>query len=363
MPFYFVNVKIISSMEKKKKNRIIGLGVVAGTALLTAAPFVAVRVAYDKAFNHHISTYDPLFFSMDDFPSLRRDKHIFTSNNKQKLTGYMYYYPEVTQKAVIVLSHGYGGGGQRTYLDCTNYLAKNGFYVFAYDASGTDESEGKMGGFPQGIIDVNHAIDYVSSLKDFKQYPIFLFGHSWGAYSASNALAFHPEIKAIVAISGFNKSTDLIKERGHVYSAGNEQALMPYVDGYEYDTFGELSNSTAIDAFTKSNAKVFIVHSGDDLTVPMSTGYELYYEKFKDDPRFKFTLFEDRGHGTVYYSKEGVNYTKEFYKKWNEFLKTNPSEEQKLEFVKNNIDRSVWNNRYNEDLWKDIIVFYNESLN
>ena len=187
-------------MEKKTKNRIIGLGVVAGTAILTAAPFVAVRVAYDKAFNRHISTYDPLFFSMDDFPSLRRDKHIFASNNKQKLTGYMYYYPEVTQKAVIVLSHGYGGGGQRTYLDCTNYLAKNGFYVFAYDASGTDESEGKMGGFPQGIIDVNHAIDYVSSLKDFKQYPIFLFGHSWGAYSASNALAFHPEIKAIVAV-------------------------------------------------------------------------------------------------------------------------------------------------------------------
>ena len=53
-------------MEKKTRNRLIGLGVVAGTVVATAAPFVAVRIAYNKAFGHQIVTYDPLYFSMDD---------------------------------------------------------------------------------------------------------------------------------------------------------------------------------------------------------------------------------------------------------------------------------------------------------
>lgn len=348
-------------MQKKTKQRIIGVSAVAGAALLTVAPYVGVRIAYSKAFCHHINTYEPLYFSQSDFPKLNKEKHIFKSDD-HNLTGYMYFYEDISKDGVIIFSHGYGGGGHKCYLDCINYLAKSGFYVFGYDASGNDESEGEMKGFPQGIIDVLSAIKYVSSLKAYKEYPLMLFGHSWGAYSVSNALNYVRNIKAIVSMSGFNKSTSLIKERGHIYSAGNEMALMPYVDGYEHEVFKEYSKSEAIKGFRNVDTKVYIVHSGDDLTVPISTGYTLYYNEFKDDPRFKFALFEDRGHGTVYYSKEGVNYTNEFYKKYNEFLKSNPNDEQKQEFIKENIDRNIWNNRINKELFENIVGFYKDSI-
>ena len=134
------------------------------------------------------------------------------------------------------------------------------------------------------------------------------------------------------------------------------------IPDYEKDTFGDIYSHTAIESFEKTKAKVFIIHSGDDLTVPISTGYSLYYEKFKDNPRFKFRLFEDRGHGTVYYSKQGVEYTKDFYKKWNELLKTNPSEEVKINFINENINRDIWNDRINTELFDEIIDFYNKAI-
>lgn len=38
-------------------------------------------------------------------------------------------------------------------MDCANYFAKNGYYVFAYDATGSGKSDG-VGGVPQGVIDL-----------------------------------------------------------------------------------------------------------------------------------------------------------------------------------------------------------------
>ena len=60
------------------------------------------------------------------------------------------------------MAHGLGGGGHNSYMDCANYFARHGYYVFAYDATGNDESEGEgVGGLPQGVIDLDYAISFV----------------------------------------------------------------------------------------------------------------------------------------------------------------------------------------------------------
>jgi hypothetical protein len=62
-------------------------------------------------------------------------------------------------------------------MDCANYFAQNGYYVFAYDATGTDESEGNgVGGLPQGVIDLDYAISFVEESKEIPDLPIVLFG-------------------------------------------------------------------------------------------------------------------------------------------------------------------------------------------
>ena len=58
-------------------------------------------------------------------------------------------------------------------MDCANYFAQHGYYVFAYDATGNDDSEGEgVGGFPQGVVDLDHAISFVEKSGNFPDLPI-----------------------------------------------------------------------------------------------------------------------------------------------------------------------------------------------
>lgn len=329
----------------------------------TMGPKLAVQTVYSTLFHRRLTSEAPYRFSVDDFPGLKRDRHHFFSDDGQILVGYMYYYEGQEQKGVVVMVHGFGGGGHLTYLDCTNYFAKNGFYVFAYDATGNDESEGDgIIGFPEGIIDLNNAITYVESLDSYKNFPIVLFGHSWGAYSTCNVLYYHPEVKAAVAMSGFNNSADLIRTQGHIYSNGGEEAVMPFIENHEKELFGDWATSTAMRGFAHTKANIFIVHSKDDKTVPYQAGYQIYYEKYKDNKRFTFRSFEDRGHGTVYYTAQGMDYSLNWDKKWKAFLKSNPSEDAKKEYIKNNLDHDIWVDRLNHELFDEIVNLYNESI-
>ena len=352
-------------LMKKETRRLVGeISAAAIASLVAISPLVASQVLFNKFFNTRIESYAPLWYDVSDFAGLQRTKHVFASDKGQKLTGYMYYSDAVSsQKGVIILSHGYGGGGQRTYMDCTNYLCSHGYYVFAYDNTGNDESEGEgIIGFPQGIIDLHNAINYVKGLEKYKSYPLMLFGHSWGGYSTTNVLYYHPEIKAVVALSGFNQSSLLIKSHGLRYAPSSVDVLMPYVSNYEQAKFGKLTESTAMRSFEKTKAKVFIAHSKDDNVVPYEAGFGVYFEKYSSDPRFTFESYNYRGHGAVYYSDEGREYTEIFQKDWKQFLKSDPSETEKQKYLSEHLDRTIWNNRLDTNLFARIIDFYNQNL-
>lgn len=66
------------------------------------------------------------------------------------------------QHGIIIMAHGFGGGGHNSYMDCADYFVNHGYLVFAYDATGNDESGGEgVGGLPQGVIDLDYAITFV----------------------------------------------------------------------------------------------------------------------------------------------------------------------------------------------------------
>ena len=116
---------------------------------------------------------------------------------------------------------------------------------------------------------------------------------------------------------------------------------------------------TAIESFSRSKAKIVIVHSGDDKTVPISAGYDIYYKEFKDDKRFKFVRFNARGHASVFYTLEAKKYYDKVNKEYNKFLKDNKeaTQEEKDQFLKEHIDRKKWTNMVDVDLIKDAIKF------
>ena len=153
----------------------------------------------------------------------------------------------------------------------------------------------------------------------------------------------------------------MIKHHGYQYGGASADSMIPYVRNKEQELFGRYADSTAMRAFSHSTSGVFIIQSYDDPVVLYESGYKIYYETYKNDPRFKFILYEDRGHNTVYFDDSSRKYTKHLNDKWDEFNKAEHSEEEKKEFLKKNIDRSIWNDRLDEDLFSQIIEFYNKS--
>ena len=104
---------------------------------------------YDQNFNKRFESYAPFRLRTEDFDGLEQTKYQFASDKGQMLTGYLYSHNN-EPNGIIILAHGFGGGGHNSYMDVADYFARNGFLVFTYDATGCDESEGKGVGSPFG---------------------------------------------------------------------------------------------------------------------------------------------------------------------------------------------------------------------
>ena len=263
--------------------------------------FLSVSI-YDGSFNYRCTTSEDDGFSLSDFPALTRTRHTFKSNKGQTLVGYLYESTDesVMEKGVIVFAHGLGAGGQTGYMDIFDYMISRGYYVFAYDATANDESEGEViGGLPQGTIDADYAIDYALTIDKIKDLPFVLMGYSWGGMSVTNVLNYHPEVKAVASLAGWNKSMDMIDYRGCQMVGGVAKLLLPFASVYEFTMYGEYSFSTSMKGFDKSDCAVMIVHGEKDDTIPIEYGYETYYEKYGDSDRFIFKKYADRDHGVM----------------------------------------------------------------
>lgn len=348
----------------KKKRIIITCIILFLVFILLIVPFGVSVFLYDQYFGIRYTTYEPLSYSLDDFPGLKRDRYVFSSNKGQKLVGYN-YYTDGNVKGIVILAHGIGGGGHNSYMDCANYFAKNGYYAFAFDATGNDESDGKaVNGLPQAVIDLEYAISFIEKQDEFKGLPIMLFGHSWGGYAVTNVLNYHPEVKAVVSIAGFNKSSDLLRSQGEQLVGGVINILMPYVNTYEHMKFGKYATNTSMNGFKKSNANIMVIHSEDDDTVQKKYGYDIYYEKYKDSSSFKFISYSDRGHNQVYYSDTAISYVDGLnadIKKYFEGYDT-ISKDQKAAYINDHLDRKKWADLLDEELFSKMLDFYNSSL-
>ncbi len=332
--------------------------------IFVIAPFAISAVLYNGVFGQRFSTSGNNRFYLDDFDNLSAERYEFLSYDSQTLVGYRYFIDGEKPKGVVVLAHGFGGGGQNGIMDIANFFANCGYDVFAYDVTGNDESGGKgVNGFPQGVKDLSCAIDFVENLPELKDLPIMLCGHSWGGYSVAAVLNFHPEVKAVAAISGFNKSMDLIKVQTPQFAGSAINVLMPYVNSIEIGKFGKFSKATAMDGFENTDAGIFVAHSADDDVVPIQCGYDLYYEKYSDDPRFEFVKYEDKGHYNILYSQDAINYMDAFTKAENEYFEgKNPTEEEVAEYFKKNLDRNVYSNRVDKELFGRIVEFFDSYL-
>ena len=266
--------------------------------ILTAL-YLTAKSVYGSRFNFRCTTSAKDSFDIADFDALASTRYTFKTKQGHQLVGYLYEQndPALLKKGVIVFAHGFGGGGQNGYMDSFDYLTRQGYYVFAYDATANDESEGEaVGGLPQGYIDLDYAINFVYEIEKLRGLPVGLMGYSWGALSVTNVLNFHPEVKAVVSLAGCNRSMDLIEYHGRQMVGKAAKLLIPFAWFHEYLMYGKYACASAMKGFANSDCRVMIVHGALDRTVPSEYGYDAYYKKYSSDERFVFKKYKYRDH-------------------------------------------------------------------
>lgn len=326
---------------------------------------------YNENFNQRFESYEPQMLRKEDFDGLEQTRYKFPSDKGQMLTGYLYSHGDAAPQGIVILAHGFGGGGHNSYMDVADYFARNGFLVFAYDATGNDESEGKgVGGLPQGVIDLDHAITFVETSGNFPNLPIMLFGHSWGAYSAGSVLSYHPEVRAIIACSGFNSSPEMVEAEGRREAGEGIALLMPFVKLHEAIKYGKYASSSVLNGLAASDTRVMIVHGAEDDFVPASIGYDRFYAKYAEDPRFRFVMLEHQGHNYVYDDMTYINEFNAAFDKWLTTLdydyKAKENKDRfaadKEEYIHQNLDREQWSHMLNKELFEDFVSFFRDSI-
>lgn len=327
-----------------RRKKIIFGAIALTLAVLLLAPYPLAGVIYEGIFHRRFEP-DPWYsFSYEEFEGLSARRSEFESSEGESLVGYCYIFEGVDVTARAVFAHGMGSGGHTPYLPLIAALAREGFAVFAYDATGNGESGGASNrGLPQGPSDLLSAVRCFSEQEELSSLPLYLIGHSWGAYSVGCVLSELPEVEGAVLLSGFDSSVDLMCYDASQYVGSLAVSLTrPALALYDGLKFGEDSRRRVVDSLGETDARVLTVHSSDDEDVPASLGYDRFYEAFCDDSRFEFLLYSDRGHGYVYCSpasaeaRDALEASRISYE---DELGRELREEELLEFYNENGDR------------------------
>ena len=119
-------------MKKSLKITLIIVGVLVVLLVLAGifAPPIIADAVYKDNFGHRFETYEPTARSVDEFEGLNVAEYTFVSDKGQKLAGYK-YYRETEPKGVVVLAHGFGGGGHNSYMNVADCFTACGYVVFA----------------------------------------------------------------------------------------------------------------------------------------------------------------------------------------------------------------------------------------
>lgn len=347
-------------MKKKLKIILISLISFIMSFILIIMPVTTI-IIYESIFGARYETASWLTLDYKEYSLICERSDFEVGSNT--IAGYKYSKVDQEVNGLVVVSHGLGGGGHNSYLPFINYFTDNGYLVFTYDCKGNDNSEGKsVGGLPEGIKDLDYALNHIKTIEEYKDLPICLFGHSWGGYSVGNVLNLHSEVKAVTIVAGFNESEDLILYQGKQMLGDVCQVLLPYVSLYENLKYGsEYTNISSLEGFEKTEAGVIVVHSKDDTTVPMDYGYSKYYEQYSENDRFDFILYNSKGHERLLYSEEANMYRDYVNIEYTRYVESHGGEhnvEIKEEFFKNIDLKRVF--EVNTDLMNQVISMYDQ---
>ena len=191
--------------------------------------------------------------------------------------------------------------------------------VFGYDNCGCYESGGeKTYGIEQTVIDLKYALNYIEGLMG-KVTPMFIYGHSMGAYAGATVLNYSNRIKGVVLRSGFISPNKIIMDVLENMFGKASFVLFPFIIQYRIFLFGNVAFKNSVKAIKNTKIKVFLMQSEDDPIVSLKHSLYGQKKKFVKKENVYTRLYYGRGHDIVR-SEEAMRY---FHQKTMERKKIN----------------------------------------
>lgn len=186
------------------------------------------------------------------------------------LKGFIYNNVQAEQNGkVVVFCHGMGPG-HIAYTTEIAYFCNLGYKVVALDSKGCNFSGGKnIKGMYEGVKTATAAVDLAR--EKFKNSPLYLVGHSWGAYSALCASSIR-KVNAVVAISAPNTPSKTMQE-GAV-NVGMPRVLAAILRPCWWLIYllkyGAKGNANAAKRAQKNGTPTLLIHGDSDKIVSYS---------------------------------------------------------------------------------------------
>ncbi len=307
-----------------------------------------------KIYNQSIVRYDESpylkYFTPDNCPGLKYEPYSFMSE-ENKLNGFFYYYDKYKEDVVVIFCHGIGGG-HLSYMKEIDRIAQKGYKVLGYDNTGCCTSEGKnIKALTHSLTDLDYAIRSLKENDEYKDKKIYVIGHSWGGYAASNIYNYH-DVNKIVAISPFISAKQEFK--GILSNPLLFFLANPLVK-IEREANKDYADSSAIDALNKVNAVGLVIHSINDPTVNYKLNTGLLQKKCTNK-NISFVTFDNKYHHPQY-TEEAVLYFNEVFGGFSKLVRKKKL--QSLEEKKEYFSKVDWNKIVEPDdnFWKIVYEF------
>ena len=308
----------MTPLRKKQIRRLaaVGVSVVLLGGLFSSIP--AATAVYHGIFDRQFETAAEIDQDPASFALSGREEPFYSFGDR--LSGFLYTSGEGEKRGLFVVAHGFGNASHRTYLPLMEALCQSGFLVFAYDAAGVEASEGEgPRGLPRGVMDLESAILHAKGLPEAEDLPLYLAGHSWGAYSVGCALSLFPETKGAVLFAGFNQSEDMLFHFAKKYVGPLAYLGYPFIRAYEESQFpSPYAALSAVEGIKSAACPVLIVGAEGDETVPHALGYDVFRDAFGEKENVTLLLREERDHKNLFYSDSAMEHRAALRQRWEE---------------------------------------------
>lgn len=303
---------------------------------------------------------NPCYLRYEDYEAFLSRKMIRIGFYGEAIKGYIYEDKNRADfRGFIILAHGFFGTHVQYLVDIA-FLTKLGYQVLAFDQYGVGISEGKTQvSFANGVYVLENVIRFVEKEKLNENLPIYLYGHSWGAYCVAGALKKHPEIEKAIMRSGFVSPLTVMLDMVKSQNKALYYFLLPMFSLCFFTIFGRRNMITAKRGLKNNHqTKCLVIHAEDDPMVLYQHSIAQYCLKHAENQR-KVIVHREGKHNTLITLQASENYA-DAVKKYEEILQIQDENEKtrQMESFLSHLNR-VQMYPYNEEETREIETFLN----